>query len=515
MKRDLEQQAKSLKDSNPSEAIKIYHEIWKDYKAEFNGWDAFFTIQTLRKIDCSNAEIDWALELGEKFPEERVTNLLSWLVFDKLVKHANKLELINNESKILKMAQIVPQKNMREDDSYPCSVTISLFKLTDVYSENLFNATKINEALALLSPDFLNTKSRTIETEQRGDIELASDYEKYYALKTKSLYKLSEYNLCIDSCNQALNTITEFHYNNDLWFKMRIALSEDKLGNHEKGEDLLQEILKSKAGSDKWFLYRDISEIYFEQKEYNKAWKLAVEATYYGNEPHFLIGLFLLQAKILFKLNRVDDGKLLAELIAAILKENKWGEKQEYMRLFDFYKINIQEVDSVANLFSKAQKFWNNERYGNIPISSGVIISVHKNGKIGRIKDELGIVIDFHKKDLKKKMRSIENLKGSQVKFYSIKSVSGILRAESIEVLSQVKIIKDDSLIGKTFDGIVDNVTDFGIFVKFENNKGLVHKNSLSKEIIHNYQDIYKKGESLKVKINRITEKGYNLVIFT
>ena len=55
MKRDLEQQAKSLKDSNPSEAIKIYHEIWKDYNAEFNGWDAFFTIQTLRKIDCSNA----------------------------------------------------------------------------------------------------------------------------------------------------------------------------------------------------------------------------------------------------------------------------------------------------------------------------------------------------------------------------------------------------------------------------------------------------------------------------
>ena len=41
-----------------------------------------------------------------------------------------------------------------------------------------------------------------------------------------------------------------------------------------------------------WFLYRDISEIYFEQKEYSKAWKLAVEATYYGNEPHFLIGLF-------------------------------------------------------------------------------------------------------------------------------------------------------------------------------------------------------------------------------
>lgn len=513
MKRDLEQQAKALKDSNPEEAIKIYHEIWKDYNAEFNGWDAFFTIQTLKKIDCANTDIDWAFELVDKFPEEKVTNVFGWLVFDKLVKQANKHELINNESKILKMAQIVPQKNLREDESYPCPVTISLFKLTDVYSENLFNATKINEALVFLNPDLLNSKSRTIETAQRGDIELASDYEKYFALKTKSLYKLGEYIQCIDTCNEAINAITEFHYNNDLWFKMRIALSEDKLGNHEKGEELLQEILKSKAGSDKWFLYRDISEIYFEQKEYNKAWKLAVEATYYGNEPHFLIGLFLLQAKILFKLNRVEDGKLLAELIAAIIKENKWGEKQEYIRLFDFYKIKIQEVDSVISLFSKAQNFWNNERYGNIPISSGVIISVHKNGKIGRIKDELGAIIDFHKKDLKMKLRSVENLKGSQVKFYCIKSVSGILRAESIEVLSQVNISKDDSLIGKVFDGIVDNVTDFGIFVKFDKNKGLVHKNSLPKEIINNYQELYSKGDSIKVKINRITDKGYNLIL--
>jgi len=510
MKRDLEKQAKTLKESNPLEAIKIYHEIWKDYNDEFNGWDALFAIQILRKIDCSNADIDWAFELGEKFPEEKVTNVLGWLVFDKLVKHTNKQELISNEAKILKMAQIVPQKNLREDESYPCPVTISLFKLAKNYSKP-FNKNKVQQILELINPDFLSLKEGT--NNEDSEDSYSSDFEKFISLNTKLLLKLEKFNECINWCEIGLNKIESFHGNNDTWLKMRIALSEDKLGNHEKGEELLNEIVSSRVGSDKWFIYKEISEIYFEQKEYNKAWKLAVEATYYGNEPHFLIGLFLLQAKILFKLNRVDDGKLLAELIAAILKENKWGEKQEYMRLFDFYKINIQEVDSVANLFSKVQTFWNNERYGNIPISSGVIISVHKNGKIGRIKDELGIVIDFHKKDLKKKLRSIENLKGSQVKFYCIKSVSGAIRAESIEVLSQVSLSKDDSLIGKIFNGIVDNITDFGIFVKFENNKGLVHKNSLPMEIINNYQELYKKGDSLKVKINRITDKGYNLVI--
>ena len=510
MKRDLEQQAKSLKDSNPLEAIKIYHEIWKDYNAEFNGWDAFFTIQTLRKIDCSNAEIDWAFELADKFPEERVTNLLGWLVFDKLVKHSNKQEIINNESKILKMAQILPQKNLSEVKSYPCPVTMSLLKLAKNYSKP-FNKNKVQQILDLINPDFLSLKENNPNEDSEDSY--SSDFERYVSLNSKLLIKLEKFSECIKWCEIGLSKLESFHGNNDLWFKMRIALSEDKLGNHEKGEKLLNEIVSSRVGSDKWFIYKEISEIYFEQKEYSKAWRLAVEATYYGNEPHYLIGLFLLQAKILFKLNRVDDGKLLAELIAAIIKEQQWGERQAYSKLFDFYKIKIQEVDSVANLFSKAQAFWNMERYGNIPISNGSIISVHKNGKIGRIKDELGIVIDFHKKDLKKKLRSIENLKGSQVKFYCIKSVSGVLRAESIEVLSQVSLSKDDSLIGKIFDGIVDNVTDFGIFVKFEKNKGLVHKNSLPTEIINNYQELYKRGDSIKIKINRITDKGYNLVI--
>src|SRR5690606_31556691 len=101
---------------------------------------------------------------------------------------------------------------------------------------------------------------------------------------------------------------------NDLWFNMRIAIAEEKLGNFEKSEMLFKELLSSRAGSDKWFLYRDISEIYFEQKEYEKAWKYAIDAAYYGNEPHFLIGLYLLQTRILYKLDRSEDGKVLAEL---------------------------------------------------------------------------------------------------------------------------------------------------------------------------------------------------------
>ena len=89
-------------------------------------------------------------------------------------------------------------------------------------------------------------------------------------------------------------------------------------------------MLSSKAGNDKWFLYRDIAEVYFEQKDFLKAWKYAIDGAFYGNEPHFLIGLYLLQARILFKLERPLDGKILAELIATILKEQQWGDKASW-----------------------------------------------------------------------------------------------------------------------------------------------------------------------------------------
>lgn len=509
MKRDLEQKARLLKDENPDEAIKLYREIWDNFNDEFNSWDAFFSIQTLKK--STSNDLDWAFELVEKFPEERLINIFSWLCFDKLVKNKSKQELLANESKLLKMVQIVPQKNLMEDDTFPCSLSISIFKLCELYSTNLFNAKKINEVLSFLDYKFLSKKTRTIETERRGDLELASDYEKYFALKTKALFKLGEFSDCIELCNTALNTIKEFHYNNDTWFKMRIALSQDKLGNHQKGEELLEEILKSNGGSDKWFIYRDISEIYFEQKDFPKAWKFAIEATYYGNEPHFLIGLFLLQAKILYKLNRSEDGKLLAELIAAIIKEQEWNEKQEYKKLFEFYTIKIEGIGTVKDLFSKAQDFWSKERYGNIPRTKGVIISVHGRGKKGRIKDDSGIIVDCHKKDFKKRVRTIEGLKGTKVEFYCIKLISGILRAEFIDIKNEPNQLKNNNLIGKNFKGTVENVVDFGVFVKFNNQKGLIHKNSLSNDIKTNHQNHFEKGQVINVVVDRITEKGFNL----
>jgi len=510
-KRNIEAKAKSLISSNPDEAVKLYKGLQEAFADEFNSWDAFFAMKAIRA--SRNPDKNWAKELASKFEDEKVGNIYGWMVFDHCIKGKQKSEILQNERYILSLPELSPQKNLREDNSYPCPTTISIFKLADAHAENLFNASKINNLLNTIDYNLLSTDARTLDTEQRGEIELASDLEKYFALRTKALIKLKEFETCKGLCKVALDSINKFHYNNDLWFKMRIAIAEEGLGNFEESESLFKNLLSSKAGSDKWFLYRDMAEVYFENKDFKKALKYSVDAAYYGNEPHFLIGLYLLQAQILFKLERPNDGKVLAELIAAILKNQGWKYKNEYNRLFIFYKIDREEVASTNEVIKRAREFWNSERYGDKEKKKGFIISIHRNGKIGRIKDESGKVLSFHKKNLIKKVKNLFQLDKKQVSFYLMEAEDGTLHTEVIEVLSQPKkeIINTD-IIGKILEGTVKNTVDFGIFVQLPKHRdGLLHKNSLPEVLKERFKDMFNTGDSIKVRIDNVTEKGLQL----
>lgn len=510
-KRDIGNRAKSLISSNPDEAVKLYKELQEVFTNEFNSWDAFYAMKALRA--SRNPDKNWAKELASNCKDEKVGNLYGWMVFDHCIKGKQKSEVRQNEQHILSLPKLSPQKNLREDNTYPCPTTISIFKLADAYAENLFNAGKINTILETIDYNLLSSDVRTVDTEQRGEIELASDLEKYFTLRTKALIKLKEYDACKELCKIALDSLAKLHFNNDLWFKMRIAIAEEGLGNFEESEALFKTLLSSKAGSDKWFLYRDIAEVYFEHNDYEKAWKYSVDAAYYGNEPHFLIGLYLLQARTLFKLERPNDGKVLAELIAAILKDQGWKNKNEYNRLFSFYKIDREQVQGTNEVFKRAKEFWNSERYGDKEKVKGSIFSIHRNGKVGRIKTESGKLINFHKKNLVSRVHSLTQLEKAEINFYEIEGEDGNFHAEVIEVVNHRKKepIKTD-LVGKILEGTVKSTIDFGIFVLLPKLRdGLLHKNNLPEKFKETFQANFKSGDIIKVRIFRVTEKGLQL----
>ncbi len=511
-KHEIGTQAKNIIESSPAEAIRLYETMWRDFNDEFNAWDGFYLLKAMRKTLITNSEV--LDEIVERFKDnEKVTGMYSWYIYDKYIKQADKATLFKNEQVIRKSFQIAKQKDQHESRQFPCPFTISVFKLADAHSENLFNARKVNELLDYLNPELLSSVPRKLQSEERGEVELASDKEQYYSLKTKALFKLSDYNKCLELCDIAMNTITKYHYNNDLWFKMRKGICYEKLGDSEKGESILNELLSTKVGSDKWFLYRDIAEIYYGQSNYEKAWIYAVNAAYYGNEPQYMINLYLLQTRILYKLNRKEEGALLAKLLCAIIKENNWSIKPEFSKLFTFYNINSNEIDAVEEYFRKAKEFWSNERYSGIKREKGQIIWVHNDGKKGKIKSVTGAIVFFAKKDFRAKVRNLNNVKNSTVEYFPMKDFKADIVAEDIVILETKKQDnKEAELIGKRFKGKIKSVVDFGIFVAIPNMKdGLLHKNNLPKSYHRNFKELFSVGDMIEVEIIDVSTKGISL----
>ena len=486
-KRELQIEAKNLLKTSPKEAIVICKKLWYDFPQDspdkFNLYDALLTLKATK----NNYETDFnfVYEVAKMFPEnEQIKNAFSWFVFFKYIKGSNSADIIQYENVISKLIELVLQKNLSVDDKYPCPVTICILSLTKAYARGLFNAHKVNEWLERLKPEFLSRKVNIIRTDDKGDVEDSSDLEKYYAWKTKALIKLERYEDCKELCIKALDDLKEFHYNNLLWLRMRIAICEEHLGNTENSEQLFHQLIATKAGSDKWFIYKEIAVLYFEQGDYENAWKYSVDAAFYGNDPEYMIGLYLLQARILVKLERAEDGKILAQLIAAVLNEKAWNNKEEYKRILNFYSIDIANAQSVKGLYRVAKKFWQSERYMGLEMFTGKIVFIHPRGKLGKIKMNDGNVYDFHKRDFQKPQRNLDELKDSKVSFVKMTSFDGKIVAENIVILEKPEALPKSELIGKLISGTVKNVVEFGIFVKLgEHGDGLIHKKGPSKWI--------------------------------
>lgn len=539
-KLDLFREAQGQTQVNPQIALKLFKRYVQEYNNEINALEALTILTFMRTSQVT--DLNMAHELSDKFDDFKIRNTYSWLFFDICIKKKELKEIQGYELHIDRACKLVTQKNLREDSTYPCPITIAILKIVDSYSDVSFNAQKVKDWLTKLNVDFLSIKTSKINT-LKGEIELASDFEKYHSLMSKALFKLAEFKACLDQCKNALLLIKDFHFNNDLWFKMRVALCEEKLGNHDESERILVELLESKEGGDKWFLYRDIAEIYFEQKEYEKAWKYSVDSAFYGNEPHFLINLYLLQARILYSLKKTEKIELLAHLVASIVKDQGWRVKSEHEKLIQFYNIKMNDLKPTLFYYKEALRFWEQERYKGKELISGKIISVIPNGKAGQIIDEKGARYSFSKKFILNKVKDLHPFKGCKVTFYPMNGLGKKLVAEYIRFsetpreinierknnlsnlpkigkieLPKAKKFDSDNLplhlIGEEIIGNVGSVVEFGAFIKMKGLvDGLLHMNNMTAEMKTNFKEKLVFGQSIKVKIVKVSEKGIELKI--
>ena len=97
---------------------------------------------------------------------------------------------------------------------------------------------------------------------------MASDKEKWYATKSKALFELRLFQECFDISEKALHEFNDFHYNNDLWFARRMALSKKSLGNLNEAINDLEKIFRRKK---EWFIQKEIGDILLETGKIEEA----------------------------------------------------------------------------------------------------------------------------------------------------------------------------------------------------------------------------------------------------
>jgi hypothetical protein len=336
------------------EGRKLFQEIIRQYPDVVDAWDVFYAL----KIQRAGVEIDNVVYIAEKFLDhDPVKNMYVLYLKDKYIDTIDQHNFRQHEPWIKKITEISIQKNFNSDnaDSYPCNYTKGVMKLLKFYRKPNLNVEKVGSWITKLDPEKLSkAENKFIDSEGKERI-LASQYEDYYSILSDLRLKERKYEECIEICNYALNHITKFHYDNDIWFKRRKALALIELGKQDEGFEILMKLSSNRKG-EKWFIFHEIAKIYFEKEEYNKALDFCVKAIGLPRDEDKKINLYADTARYLFKLNRLEDARLLAHFIAAITVKENLKQKSDILRIFEYFKIKPEEISDPKTTFFSAKK---------------------------------------------------------------------------------------------------------------------------------------------------------------
>ncbi|QED36694.1 hypothetical protein FK178_02730 [Antarcticibacterium arcticum] len=253
----------------------------------------------------------------------------------------------------------------------------------------------INDFCEQFDPTDLSKSCDTIQVERKGqskDMELASDFENWYAYKTKALMKLGQWEECFNTSKEALETIEKFHYSNDIWISRRIALSKKNLGNTDDTINELESILKKKK---EWFIQKELAELYLEKNETEKAFKFSIEAINNFGPLEFKVDLLFLMGQIHQKKNESELAFKHFTLSKLIRVQEGWNIPQKlYNELSGSSdpEIPISDFNKVKSELKRYWKSFDNTKdsksYGHLKGMIVRILNDNDRGKDGFLENK-------------------------------------------------------------------------------------------------------------------------------
>jgi len=434
---DILQQAKEHRIAKRfEEAVVLYETAYNDPSIILNNWDIWGYVHSLRKT----GQLEKSIELSEKhiieYPDlPNLKNNLVWAYFDKSIRKFDSHKVSETEHALERIYSLQGQVEVTDESTIPCPFTVGAFKVLKAYKKPNFNTSKIRYWLDKLDPLKLSKKEQTTVSEDTKERKLASDFENYYSYLATLLYKERQFQESIEVSEFALANIQKLHYDNNIWFKRRIALCYIELGDLSKGEEILKSLDTGKG--DKWFIESDISLIYFEQNDYEKALQYALKAAKNFGDDLMKINLYVHLARIFFKLQKPAEAKVHAELVIAIKQANDARIDLELQKLITYFKLDISQRFDLRNKKKEAEKIWDEYLFEGQEKLTGAINKILSNGKAGFIKqDSSRETYYFNFSSVKAKKQDIKE--GKSVKFFLKNSFDKKKNKESKEAIEIV-----------------------------------------------------------------------------
>lgn len=380
IREELNEAKKLYKAKKYDEALTIYERHYNESPEALNNWDRIF---------------------------------YSWSLYQLYIKDAY------DEDKLYESAELVTEL-VRQDDLNKrpvCAYTQTVFKVLDqLYAENDYY--DLLAWLNKINPELLDQKR--FETEDRV---YRSKKEKYYDYATKAYFEVEDYEKCIETSKEALESLDVFTNNSDVWYNWRIAKSYRELLDNSEALRYLEEVAKVKKD---WFVQKEIAENYYVLGEDEKAQDYICEAVLTNDPLTIKVNLYHLAYKILKEINPELALKH-AELFYAIKLENDSKVPDDIEELL----IDEETLDKNA-LESEIRQYWTMYKFKDQELQNGTVTRIFEHGRSGFITSDDDESVYFNVSEYKG-----DDLKvGDYVSFYTEKSFDKSKNRESTRAVN-------------------------------------------------------------------------------
>lgn len=383
-----------LQQNNFPEAGKIFRQLWEE---DNNADCASRYLHCLRKAGYPLQGLSQGKKASSQFPDNiYIQRELVWIYYDIIktfIQENNLKDATKNFEEMLKL----------NPDSLP--LELALFSIVNLAKQK--NEWQIIMAIcSQVNPSQISNESKIINGNK-----VKSKREQYYFAYIKSLIELNNWS---QVKNLAYNAISTFP--KEMNFKRWYALALSYNGEIDKAISELEKIILKDR--QEWYLFQDISELYWQKKEKETALRYAFKACLTTKEHNLKVTLYQNIAKMCLEINQLELAIKHIQLSKLIRQQEGWKIKPEFEQLENKIKQkcaenNITFIDySFDELAKNCLQNWRRESYHGLERNQGIIESIPQDKSFGWIRADNGNRIFFMQKQLPPFLRK-ENLKVS------------------------------------------------------------------------------------------------------